>query len=396
MQLLQTETTRKAPPTHRLNVVFSYVGAVVCYLVIGTVLLELGSRGFLTAYRHFHISTVSDFTPQSPAYSNFDWAPECLAEQAHKVKARNIYFPFRLWGVTEFHGTCINNDPTDLGVVRRTVEGTKPACANQPAKSIWVLGGSTVYGTGIPDWATLPSYLSRELSSRGLCANVVNLGVEGYSSNQELLLLIEKLKSGKRPDVLIIYDGFNDADFGTMPPGNPTPHMGYVGIEDRMEGRFAGRFDFLRGLGAWQLVQELTKGRAHTRLIRVPNDTLPTHAASTLNNYEQNLRMANTLGDGLGFRVYAFWQPAIMYGHKPLAGYERQLVELSSGTTYPFQALMPVYQEAERRAAKNGDFVFLGNIFDTVPDPLYLDWVHLTPAGNQIVAHEIARHIDAH
>ena len=396
MPLLQTETAREAPRNQRLGGTVGYVGAVVCYLIIGAVLLELGSRVLLSVYRHFHTSTVEDFAPDSPAYSGFDWAPQCLAEQSRKLKDRNVYFPFRLWGVTEFHGTCINNDVTDLGVLRRTVEAKNPACANQPAKSIWALGGSTVYGTGIPDSATLPSYLSRELSNDARCVNVVNLGVEGYSSNQELLLLIEKLKTGKRPDVLIIYDGFNDADFGTIPPGNPTAHMGYFGIKDRLEGRFSGRFDFLRGLATWQLVEELTKERPHTRSIRVPDHTLPSHATSTLDNYEQNLRMAKVLGDAFGFRVYAFWQPAIIYGHKPLAGYERQLVDLSAGKAYPFQALIPVYQEAERRADQNRDFVFLGGVLDTTSDPLYLDWVHLTPAGNQIVAHEIARQIDAH
>ena len=37
-----------------------------------------------------------------------------------------------------------------------------------------------MYGTGVPDWATLPSYLSRDLNAVGDCAVVSNFGVEGY------------------------------------------------------------------------------------------------------------------------------------------------------------------------------------------------------------------------
>lgn len=383
----------QAPPSQRCRRAFTFIGAIACYLVAAMVLLEVGSRALLFVYRHFHRSTVADFAPDNPAYSRYDWAPQCIGEQSRKLKDRNLYFPFRLWGVSEFHGNCINNDVTSLGVVRRTIASAKSACAGQAKKSVWILGGSSVYGTGIPDWATLPSYLSRELSRANACVDVVNLGVEGYASNQEILLLIEELKSGNHPDAVILYDGFNDADFGTMQPGNPTAHMGFFSIKGRLEGRFASRIDFLRGLASWQLVQELTKGAAHSPPRRVSESTLALHAVSTLDNYEENLRIAKALADAFGFRLYAFWQPSIIYGHKPLAAYERQLVELSSSKTYPFQALIPVYDEAQRRAAKHDNFIFLANTFDDVSDPLYLDWVHLTPEGNRVIAHEIARHL---
>ena len=81
MPLLETETAHEVPRIRRPSVVFGYVRAVVCYLIIGVVLLELGSRVLLSVYRHFHTATVEDFTPDSPAYSRFDWAPQCITEQ---------------------------------------------------------------------------------------------------------------------------------------------------------------------------------------------------------------------------------------------------------------------------------------------------------------------------
>jgi hypothetical protein len=86
----------------------------------------------------------------------------------------------------------------------------------------------------------------------------------------------------------------------------------------------------------------------------------------------------------------------VVYGHKPLDVSERLLVDASSDSGTPYQALIPVYEEAQRRAASNADFIFLGNVFDTVQEPVYFDWVHLSPRGNEIAAHAVAEYITAH
>ena len=54
---------------------------------------------------------------------------------------------------------------------------------------------------------------------------------------------------------------------------------------------------------------------------------------------------------------------------------------------------MPVYKEAENRAAENGDFVFLADAFDSVREPVYLDWVHLNPVGNEIIARAMTPYV---
>jgi len=372
---------------------FTSLGYLVFSLILAAILLEIASRLILSAYQHFHRSTVAEFAADNPAFSSFSWARECLEEQSVTSKQRHTYFPFRIWGVTEFHGSCINNDMTDMGAVRRTVNPPNPTCSTNAATNVWVLGGSTVYGTGIPDWATLPSYLAREVNTTARCIHVINLGVEGYASNQELLFLLEQLKAGKRPDVVVFYDGFNDADFGTMLSGNPTPHMGFAGIKGRLEGKVASRFDFLKGLGMWRLAEQATKSWGRSGTPRAPASELRARAEKALSNYEENLKIAKQLGKAYGFRVDAFWQPAIIYGHKPLVNYEQQLLQLSLSAAYPFHSLLPVYEEAQRRASGDGTFIFLGDIFDSTQEPLYLDWVHLNPRGNEIAARALAIYI---
>jgi hypothetical protein len=81
-------------------------------------------------------------------------------------------------------------------------------CKNAGVRQVWVFGGSTVYGIGTPDWATIPSYLSREVNTDPTaCIEVTNLGAEGYVTNQEEIFLIQQLKAGRKPDIAILYDG---------------------------------------------------------------------------------------------------------------------------------------------------------------------------------------------
>jgi lysophospholipase L1-like esterase len=384
--------TRKAATSGTSSWFFAYVGYVVFSLVVAAILLEVGSRVALRVYRHFRRATVMDFSPDNPAYSAYSWSPECMEDQRLRRNTQNVYFPYRLWGVTEWHGECRNNDVTALGAVRRTINPSNPACAKKKKTNVWLLGGSAAYGTYIPDWATLSSYLSAELNTPSRCTWVTNFGVEGYVTNQDILLLVEKLKSGRIPDVVILYDGFNDSAVGTREPG-PTAHIGFQTIKGRIEGSMVSRMDFLQSSAVWQLAMGSTKPLRRKALSRVPPRELPSRAAATLDNYESNLRIARMLGQAYGFTVCAFWQPAIIYGHKQLTPYEQQVFDLSYSDAYPFQSLSPVYKEAEYRAARKAGFTFLGDVFDAVREPIYLDWVHLNPRGNELAAREVAKHL---
>jgi hypothetical protein len=359
------------------------VGYFVCTSVLVFALLNIVAHIGLPLWPKLHKATVTDPLPANPVYANYSWAADCLNQQL--AKDRNAYLPFLLWGNPEVHGVCVNNDMTELGIVRRTVG---PDCKNRPAFKLWVLGGSAAYGTMVPDWATLPSALSRILNTRAPCVQVTNLAVEGYNSNQELLLLVEELKAGHVPDVVVFYDGFNDADVGTSPSG-PTTHLRYATVKQRLQGKFSIYGDLLQHFAIWRLADQITRAHDRTPLPRVSASELTERALATLDNYSQNIKIANVLGKTYGFRVRAFWQPALIYGHKPLVDYEQEFQRLSSQPEFFFQPLTAVYREAEQRE-RDGQFIFLGGVFDDVSQPTYLDWVHLNPQGNLLVAQAIA------
>ena len=70
---------------------------------------------------------------------------------------------------------------------------------------IWFLGGSTIYGESIADQETIPAQLEKVMGQP-----VVNLGVSGYSSMQENLLLNQYLRLGYRPSLALFLDGINE------------------------------------------------------------------------------------------------------------------------------------------------------------------------------------------
>ena len=164
-------------------------------------------------------------------------------------------------------------------------------------------------------------------------------------------------------------------------------------VRQRLQGKFSISADLLQHFAIWRLADEITRSYDRTPLPRVPASELTERAVATLDNYSENLKIANVLGKTYGFRVCAFWQPALIYGRKPLVDYEQEFQRLSSQPEFFFQPLAAVYREAEQRE-RDGQFIFLGGVFDGVSQAAYLDWVHLNPQGNLLVAQAIAHHLE--
>jgi lysophospholipase L1-like esterase len=375
---------------------FTYVGYIIFSFVVAAIVLELGAATVFFLVHRIHPDPVADPVPRNPAYSRYPWAQDLRKEERLRLDSPREYAPFRVWGLPEWHGQYMNNDATKMGVVRRTVNLLSPDCKRRAESAIWIFGGSAVYGVSVPDWATLPSYLSHELNAAGSCTEVTNFGVEGYVSSQELIVLLEELKLGWHPDIVIFYDGFNDSFVTAVESQIAGAHMGLPLIKARIDGSLNGRFDFLTHHSrAVMLSAEIVRFLHRKRSSRQADSELSSPGA-TIENFEQNLRIARALAETYHFKVYGFWQPAVVYGNKRLAPFEQFMADHSSiDSETPFQAMIPVYQEAQLRAATAGDFVFLGNVFDAVEEPVYLDWVHLNPMGNQIVARVLAQSIES-
>ncbi|GEM_PF-6814926 len=99
-------------------------------------------------------------------------------------------------------------------------DGLTPPQARREKKPgvvrVMFFGDSTVVGRGVPQDKTVNAYLERFLLGKGIKAEVINAGVQGYSTDQALLRM-KQLLPLYRPDVVIY--GACDNDFG----GNVSP-----------------------------------------------------------------------------------------------------------------------------------------------------------------------------
>jgi len=77
---------------------------------------------------------------------------------------------------------------------------------------IFMVGGSTMFGAGATsDETTIPGYLQHLLSEKDFefDIEIINSGIQGADSNTELNIIKQKLVT-LSPDLIIIYDGWND------------------------------------------------------------------------------------------------------------------------------------------------------------------------------------------
>ena len=84
---------------------------------------------------------------------------------------------------------------------------------------ILMVGGSTMFGAGATsDETTIPGYLQQFLNEKdfGFDIEVINSGIQGADTNAELKLIEQKLVEFS-PDLIIIYDGWNDLRANNAP-----------------------------------------------------------------------------------------------------------------------------------------------------------------------------------
>jgi lysophospholipase L1-like esterase len=237
--------------------------------------------------------------------------------------------------------------------------------------------------------------------------------VTAYNSNQELLVLTELLKSGERPHLVIFYDGGNDTFVGGLNPADPMAH----GNLDQISATFQGHPEgdppwraLVRPMSMFRLARLLRdrisgqsasdKVLAEGYRVRASDKLLRKRAARTLMNWDNNRRIVAALSREFSFKCLFVWQPVMFFGSKPLSGAENAMAKhpelLDVGTFDPVVGINNkriaevTYEAAERRYRNSDSVLFLGDAFGGVGETVYIDWVHLAPRGNQIVAARIA------
>jgi len=102
--------------------------------------------------------------------------------------------------------------------------GAEPV-RERPALRIACAGDSFTYGSGVQDGETLPAQLAAALRADGVRGvEVLNWGVEGYDTTQEVAQLERRLPRW-RPDLVVLTYFLNDANHPDAPRVPPPPRL---------------------------------------------------------------------------------------------------------------------------------------------------------------------------
>src|SRR5262249_38987771 len=129
-----------------------------------------------------------------------------LIWETYEDDARNFaYEPVTQYKEAPYRGQYVNIDERGFRLVKD--QGPRPP--DPDAFNVFMIGGSTTFGYGLPDDASIPSRL-QELAAAQRCDRPVrlyNFGRASYYSTQEQLLFQSLLAAGGRPDVAVFLDG---------------------------------------------------------------------------------------------------------------------------------------------------------------------------------------------
>ena len=311
-----------------------------------------------------------DARVHADGYADAEWVQPYFDEfaAANHVAWRSYVY----WRRQPFHGRYVNIDERGL---RETWNPPNPADQHRPR--IFLFGGSTMWGTGARDEHTIASALSRQLANRGVAAEVTNFGEGGYSSRQELIALETELQDGNVPDLVVFLDGVNDvfAAFQNDAAGLP-----------QNEGNRVREFNI--NLRIYREAQQnwVRNSAVYALLVQPPAPQQPADAdalsEAVVDHYAAVTTMVARLGQSYGFQSRFFWQPVI-FTKPQRTSYEQAELDKQAFLA-PFYA--NVYGRMRTEAAGMPATRYLGDLFAGDGQPYYIDFCHLTEAGNDRLA----------
>jgi lysophospholipase L1-like esterase len=259
---------------------------------------------------------------------------------------------------------------------------------------IFLVGGSTVFGSASPDDTTISSFLQKKINNfdTGLKIEILNAGItSSYSYTEKYLIENHLIKF--QPDLIIIYSGGNDSHnrFGTE---YNTPVVLYD-----LTKTSSSFFEIVK-----KIIYDVNY-RTPFLVVEFYHGILNNFPVSeSSKNQVQELwttRMAEVCktNNDIGVKTMIFVQPMLGSGNKQLFASEK--IELEkviqqnkmNVTLEILNKISGSLDKLEDVCDKTSDFTM---IFDNVAQPIYYDHLHTNYLGNEIIAEEIYEILTKH
>jgi len=370
------------------------------WLICGVTLMllagiELASRALLAVYRR---TSAEDLRAQADAYKEKDWTDAYFQELRAPTRITQ-WHSYVYWRHVPFSGEYIKIDEQG----RRYTWNAPPPSNGTDTEivHIFTFGGSAMWGTGAKDDETIPSVLARLIAQeRKLPVNVTNFGEGGYVSTQGVITLLRELQKGQVPDIVIFYDGVNDAFSARQNANTGLPQNEYNRIRE-FNLLHPSRRDSLYKEALWAAIQDSATTQVLIGLMRrvvgtgdpdeeywSPSDQAKFLASETVRVYAENIKIVKSLEATYGFKALFYWQP-VVFTKVNLSPYEQQIQKRKNGWYY-----LTVRDEVEKQLTGVAAFHDLSAVFGDDSTPYFIDFCHVTGEGNAVIARRILQDVE--
>ena len=303
-----------------------------------------------------------------------------------------VYEPYTEFKERPYTGKYVNVDANGF----RLTEGQGPWPPDREKYfNVFLFGGSTTFGFGVPDNQTVASHLQRLLSHLGLTkeARVYNFGRGSYYSTQERILFEKLVVAGFRPDVAIFIDGLNDSHHYDDRPSSAKR------IEDALEGRqtVGTNVNILAKVPMVRVAlaagRRLGVGRRENAAREWEETAQDQNACrdeavlmNVINRYVENKKICEAVAAAHRVKTVFVWQPVAVYK------YDRRY-NLFADDPHPRKACVEgTYQLMAtflRQHPLGDDFLWGADIQENVVEPLYVDSLHYSGKMSELFAQNI-------
>src|SRR5882757_3830800 len=208
------------PRKSKLSRGWRRAGMALALIATALIGMEVGSFVVLRLMM-LRARTIPKVEASLPFYKEVPWGAAYWREHARFLESWFESYPYGLWRQRPFKGEFTNNN-------ERGERRTHNSDCSGDAPTIYVYGGSTVWGQGSPDWQTIPSELAKRFADDGRVVCIVNRGSDAWSSSENLIDVILELKRPDRGrlDYVVFLDSCNDVTTpfvrgGIEPPYTP-------------------------------------------------------------------------------------------------------------------------------------------------------------------------------
>ncbi len=247
---------------------------------------------------------------------------------------------------------------------------------------IVTLGGSTTDGNTPHIWAQA---LQEIIAKDGIKVQVINGGVAGFSSNQELIKMIRDVLPLK-PDVIISLNGVNEYGVRAAVRFHPMVNMYQASVMDYL----VKEPEPLFMPNALYVVRRFGQKLSGTKPIQRGVNYGPKVDISASEQWLRNVRLMHAAAAEFGIPYLCFLQPALGIGeYQPTEQEKKFLMNEEGEIIYGYLDVAKEFYEAARSScAQHSYCVDLVDVFVGEQD-VYVDKMHPNVKGYEIIAQAV-------